>query len=343
MRIARRYSPLLLTLLLTLLTVPARAAEGFSDVPESHWAYASIQRTVELGLINGVGGGRFGRGQDVNRAEYSLMLCRLMGWEMKNPRIGSFDDNRDPSQWYYSAIETAYEHGVLLKLGASCGVKDPLQREEMAAMTVRALGYASLSGMVQDDCPFTDVSTNQGYIALAYHMGLMDGVKTGVFSPKTVSTREQAATVLLRAYDRLHAPVSQLNSVPAGVSAVRVRPLSGSQTPVPMCPRAPLESVYDAAVQAGPGGAVVLRTVPFSVTVKDETVQENGELSGGELTALLADKQVQKQRSSRYRSSYLVKTEGKTSTVVWYESAQDIAEKVQLCRMMGIEAVYLEE
>ena len=65
-------------------------------------------------------------------------------------------------------------------------------------MTVRALGLAVLSGAAADDCPFSDVSVAQGYVALAYRMGIIKGVSAYNFEPKKEATREQAAAVLLR-------------------------------------------------------------------------------------------------------------------------------------------------
>lgn len=42
-----------------MLVVPAGAADAFTDVPETHWAYEYIRNAVDYGLINGVGNGRF--------------------------------------------------------------------------------------------------------------------------------------------------------------------------------------------------------------------------------------------------------------------------------------------
>lgn len=338
MKLLQRFSALLLSL--ALLAAPVRAAAPtFSDVPESHWAYESIRRAAELGLVGGIGNGKFGLGQQITRAQYATMLCRLMGWTMLDPAQGSFDDNQNRGAWYYSAIETAAANGVILKLSKTCKPDEPLPREEMAVMTLRALGYGDgvLAGLVQSDCPFTDATTNRGYIAMANRMGFMSGVGNNKFSPKTVSTREQAAAVLLRVYDRLHARVAQ-GSLPSGASAVRAESITGTQTPIPMCPRAPLEKVYAAAVKAGAGGSVVLHTTPWAVTVKDGQVSGGAAITEEALAEYLADSATRTARSTRYGSSYLING----STVVWYESAEDVAAKVELCKLLGVSAVYTD-
>ena len=206
MRLWRCLTALVLALLLTL-SVGAAGTAGFSDVPESHWAAQSIRRCVQTGLLQGVGGGRFGLGRTMTRAAYATALCRLMGWELVTPEKGSFTDNQDTAKWYYSAIETAYAHGALTGESRQCRPNDAITREEMAKMTVRALGLAMLSGAAADDCPFSDVSVAQGYVALAYRMGIIKGVSAYNFEPKKEATREQAAAVLLRTYDRLHAAI----------------------------------------------------------------------------------------------------------------------------------------
>lgn len=331
MKLFRRLTALALAALLLAAPVLA-AAPDFSDVPKTHWAYESIGRASALGLIGGDGRGRFGLGQSVTRAEYATMLCRLMGWELLTPERGSFADNQNPKAWYYSAVETAAAHGAIPKLGPNAGVNDPLRREELASMTVRALGYSTLAGIVQDDCPFPDVTVNRGYVTLAYHMGFMNGGSDGRFSPNAPATREQAAAVLLRVHDRMHAAITQspLSALPAGETAVWAASLSERSGSVPMAPRAPLETVYAAALEAGEGGAVVLRTAPYHATARRT-------LTSDDLERLLADEDTRVYRSQRYESSYLTCR----GAVVWFETEADVAEKVALCRLLGVGAVYL--
>ena len=69
-----------LFLALTLLTgsaSPALAAGGYSDVPKNHWAAQSVRRAGELGLFQGVGGGRFGLGEPITRAAFVTALVQI--------------------------------------------------------------------------------------------------------------------------------------------------------------------------------------------------------------------------------------------------------------------------
>ena len=343
MRLWRCLTALVLALLLTL-SVGAAGTAGFSDVPESHWAAQSIRRCAQYNLLQGVGGGRFGLGRTMTRAAYATALCRLMGWELVTPEKGSFMDNQDTAKWYYSAIETAYAHGALTGESRQCRPNDAITREEMAKMTVRALGLAVLSGAAADDCPFSDVSVAQGYVALAYRMGIIKGVSAYNFEPKKEATREQAAAVLLRTYDRLHAAIKVTEAVdgsaPSGcVTAGSITEESGS---VPVSPRAPMEAVYTAAVRAGEGGSVALRAVALLQVTRAGAVTDTRELTEGELIELLSEGTLRTHRSAQHESSCGYRTEKDGSvTVVWYESETDIAEKTELCRLLGIGNVYV--
>lgn len=192
--------------LLAALPVPAAAA-GFTDVPADSWAASSIRRSVELGLFQGESATTFGMGHRMTRGAFAVVLCRFFGWELLTPEKGSFSDVQDPSLWYYSAVETALAHDALTEQTDTFRPGDPITREELAVMLVRALGYGTIAGLAQEvSAPFTDTTTNAGYIAMAYELGIVNGTTATTFSPDATATREQAAVILMRLYDKLHQP-----------------------------------------------------------------------------------------------------------------------------------------
>lgn len=372
--IGTRALPLLLTLvLLAGLTVPAFAAKkGYRDVPDGHWAEKNIAACSEYGLLEGVGGGKFGLGTQMTRAAYMTALCRLMGWKMESPERGSFRDNLDTGKWYYSAVETAAAHDVISGHNERYArPNDPITREEMASMTVRALGYAELAGALYDadgqpeqadtagfagltarigkNCPFTDCTTNRGYIALAYRMGIITGVNAKNFNPTATATREQAAAVLARAYEKLHASVSVKTVYASGdvtdAGCATALSMTAAKGETAVSPRAPLEEVYAAAIDAGKGGSVLLAAEPGAQKVDQQGVarEEMAALAEGELEQMLADTAgTSFHHAAQYGSSYLYHREKNGSiTCVWYESEDDLAAKVDLCRLLGVKTVYI--
>lgn len=185
------------------LAVPASAAP-FQDVPANHWAADSIRRCVEKGFFNGQSETRFGLGQKMSRSAFVVVLCRFFDWETAAPADQTYPDV-PVDVWYAGAVEAAYEHGAITNQRDVFRPNDPITREELAVMLVRALGYGDLAGLAQDlPVPFEDVTTNVGYITMAHDLGLVSGTTATTFSPANTASREQVAVILMRLYDKLH-------------------------------------------------------------------------------------------------------------------------------------------
>lgn len=185
------------------LAAPASAA-GFQDVPSSHWAAGEIRRCVELGFFNGESATRFGLGHEMTRSAFAVVLCRFFGWETPAPAQATYRDV-PVTAWYAGAVQAAYTHGALTDQREDFRPGDPITREELAVMLVRALGYGTIAGLAQDlPMSFQDVNTNAGYITMACDLGLMSGTTATTFSPEKTAPREQVAVILMRLYDKLH-------------------------------------------------------------------------------------------------------------------------------------------
>ncbi len=193
--------------------LPALAASSnYSDVSSTHWAAGYIDKATGYGIINGVGNGMFGLGQYVTRAQFAAMLVRLFNWKITTPETSSFSDN-DKSQWYYSDVETAVANGTVSTGSATFRPNDCITREEMALMLVRALGFEPMTtSAAAYGMPFTDVTRNLGYITIAYDFGIITGVTSTTFVPYSNATREQAAAMMVRLYEKYTAKVGWLHA-----------------------------------------------------------------------------------------------------------------------------------
>jgi len=238
------------------LVTPASAA-GFEDVPDHHWAAASIRQCVELGFFNGESATRFGVGHQMTRSAFTVVLCRFFGWETAASGRTIYHDV-PVDVWYTGAIESAYDHGAITRQQESFRPADPITREELAVMLVRALGYGSIAGLdLGLSHPFTDVTTNAGYIAMAYHLGLISGTSADTFSPTRPASREQVAVILMRLYDKLQKNGPQTLAIAdttealagASVAAIPATQLVYSN-PVSSMPPEDAASVCGAAQQA---------------------------------------------------------------------------------------------
>jgi hypothetical protein len=219
-QLSRRLVAAALSAAVLLTAASAAAPRRFSDVPAGCWAADSIRRCVDAGLFQGETATRFGLGRTMTRAAFAVVLCRLFRWETAAPERGSYTDNQNPQAWYYAAVETARSHGALTAQDDSFRPNDPVTREEMAVMLVRALGLSSIAGLDQGlPQPFRDVTTNGGYIAMAARLGIVSGTSPAVFSPNRAAAREEAAVMLMRVYDRYYAASETLGLLPGSGSA----------------------------------------------------------------------------------------------------------------------------
>ncbi|MCY9599908.1 S-layer homology domain-containing protein, partial [Paenibacillus chitinolyticus] len=114
-------------------------------------------------------------------------------------RKNSFKDV-EKSNAYFSYVETALDRKWIDRTSDEFNPDQPITREEMASLIVRALNYKKLTEFDNVfNRNFTDASElkNIGNAAIVTGMGIMsaDG---GKFSPKLEVTRAQAATAFYR-------------------------------------------------------------------------------------------------------------------------------------------------
>lgn len=251
----------LCALLAGLTAVPASA---LSDVPEDFWAKEDIDRCVALRYFYPETDGSFGVGKEMSRSEFVVVLCRTLGWKPTSPARAVYEDVSD-KEWYAGAVEAAYHQGAITSQDGSFRPDDLITRSEAAAMLVRALGYGSIAGLIQDmSLPFRDVKANNGYIVMAYGLGLMDGTSVTAFSPNGHVTREQAAAILMRLHDKLHDSTTSRMGIAASaenlpdltgyeavcISAAKLT-YNGEPQIAPAMDKAEAQSVRSAASAAG--------------------------------------------------------------------------------------------
>lgn len=201
-------------LMAALLTVAAPSAMAYTDAPEDHWAAEIMEKADQYGLMHGYADGSFGVGRDMSRAEFVTVLCRMMGWDegpaMEAPAIPDI-----LGHWAESAIAKAAYYGVV-DSESPFRPGDPISREEMAVMLVKALGLDLLAqSLDSSEPPFPDVTEHIGYITVARDIGMTNGTpgpdSTTVFLPKNSAPREQAAAMLVRVYERYVSKIDWLH------------------------------------------------------------------------------------------------------------------------------------
>ena len=338
-----RFLSFALALVLALELMPSvlAAESGYSDVPEDHWAAENVRRSTELGIFQGVGGGRFGLGQPISRAAFVTALVRLFGWEEVSPE-GIFSDV-PKDKWYAAAVETAAAHDALPAGSRAFRPEDNITREEMAVIIVRGLGYAPLAPAAAElGSPFTDVTASEGFIAIAYDTGIISGMEKGRFAPGDTATREQAAAVLVRLHERWHAVSQRVSAGAYGEQIAVAAPEAVPGGEMPATPLEPIAELYAALRRARAKGMYMEGAILNLTAGGIRTIVANGEIVESapvtveEVKELLAGG-ANDYYSTRYESAYCIyQPNAYPTATVWYQSEESMAAKLQLARMFGV-------
>ncbi|WP_084134430.1 S-layer homology domain-containing protein [Paenibacillus harenae] len=180
----------------------AQSKADFTDIASVAWAKDSIESLAAKGIVNGMGSGSFEPNGKVTRAEFVKML--MYAFDLSSEAAESSFTDAVEGAWYYSSIAAAQELGIVQgNPDGSFGAGDQITREEMAVITYRTSQYLKLSLETGTDAEgFVDQSAIAAYAAEAIRSmqanGVIEGLGEGIFGPKGLSTRAQAAVVIDR-------------------------------------------------------------------------------------------------------------------------------------------------
>lgn len=180
---------------------------SFRDVTSAHWAFASVERAAEMGLVTGYSNGTFRPDTAVTRAQFVLMLWRMCG-KPAAAKAASFADAS--ADWYQDALSWAVENGYVNGLSDTrFGPDAPITRQQAMAILFRLNGGQSgteltLTGIYEQT--FADSTTIASWAKDAtwwavYHE-LVSGVGGSRIAPEANASRAQIAAILLRYADQ---------------------------------------------------------------------------------------------------------------------------------------------
>ncbi|WP_166241152.1 S-layer homology domain-containing protein [Paenibacillus turpanensis] len=179
--------------------------KSFQDV-QSHWAKHPVNRLSSKLLLQGMTERSFQPEGKVTRAQFAALMVRAIGLSGKSASEDFKDVNsRD---WFQQEVAIAAEAGIIN--GYSDGTFRPdayITREELAAMTVRALDYIGKKPTVsssQQIALLNRYTDNQQIVwahnefAAAITADIVEGMTPQTLAPTELATRAQAATMLER-------------------------------------------------------------------------------------------------------------------------------------------------
>ncbi|MBO9605974.1 MAG: S-layer homology domain-containing protein [Paenibacillaceae bacterium] len=176
-----------------------------ADDIAGHWAENALQLMIEYKALD-VKDGKANPNQAVTRGEMIKMLITAMNGgnfyaqAYGASRKASFADVANGSA-YFSYVEAAVDNNIIDKTDTSFNPEGTMNRDELAQLIVRALGYnklAELDGLFNLNVSDADNVTNKGHVAIALKLGILTSGDDGAFAPKSVVSRAVAATAFTR-------------------------------------------------------------------------------------------------------------------------------------------------
>lgn len=179
----------------------------FEDLEGVPWAQESIWYLKAKGILNGREEGRFYPDENITREEFLKVLLEALELADKNAVCDFTDVEKEA--WYYPYVAAAFETGIVNGVEKDVfGVGRFITREDLAAMTFRALGYAEIDlGISQDKTEFSDGENIAAYAKEAVdalqQAGVLTGGVQGEFAPRAAATRAETACVIFRMMQRI--------------------------------------------------------------------------------------------------------------------------------------------
>lgn len=110
----------------------------FNDVREGAWYAAAVEALASMGVLKGIGGGRFAPERSITRAEFTAMAMRFAHLDTGSENI--FADVAEGA-WYYDAVVGSVKYGWIKGYpDGNFGPDDTITRAEAAAVVNRMLG-----------------------------------------------------------------------------------------------------------------------------------------------------------------------------------------------------------
>ncbi|CAI6034664.1 S-layer homology domain-containing protein [Cohnella sp. JJ-181] len=168
-----------------------------SDI-DGHWAEQEITDAVAQGIISGYPDGTFGPDHPVTRAEFALLLNRVL--KLPEGHTFSFEDQGEIPDWADDAVASVAEAGIMNGY-PDRGFRPAarLSRIEAAVLIARAAGLpidGSSRTLFADDAAIAGWA--MPYIRAASTSGLVRGQSLNRFNPTAPLTRAEAISLLAR-------------------------------------------------------------------------------------------------------------------------------------------------
>ena len=176
----------------------------FDDLDSKPWAKDAVNALANMGVINGTGYRTFTPDAGCKRADFVIMLVKLLGIE------GTANDNFDDvseNKYYYNYVGLAKEAGIVNGYGdGNFGPENLCTREELMVMVANAITVVGIEfdGDTAVLDKFSDADTiadwAKPYVAFLVSNSVVNG-SNGKIDPKSNITRAEVAVIMFNLID----------------------------------------------------------------------------------------------------------------------------------------------
>ncbi len=195
---------LILGIMLSNFSGLAYASDGTFDDTKGHWAEETIDQLAKEELIHGYPDGLCHPDSMITRAEFSVILSRIMG--MDSDDIETVQSNFKDIQGNFAQDDIIYliGKGIILEeeYGDNYSPNTPITRLEIIKMMVRLTDELSNEKIENSEISYTDISDlgeqDIEFVEKATQNGLVHGYPDGTLKPQGLATRAEAFTMVYR-------------------------------------------------------------------------------------------------------------------------------------------------
>lgn len=170
----------------------------FTDVDDTHWAKAYIDKAVEMGIVSGYENGMFLPDKEMSRAEFATIVWNMAGKPASEKKLNLNDVT--PDDWFYTQIVWAYKNGYIS--GTSENEFSPnanITREQAMTILWRYKGSPNAENAADK---FSDCHEISDYAKSAMNWAVANNIISGTskteLTPKANATRAQLAAIIVR-------------------------------------------------------------------------------------------------------------------------------------------------
>lgn len=206
----------------------------FKDVPAGKWFTDAVQYCYSKGYVGGYEDKTFRPNNRLTRAEMAVIMNKKLG--LKESDSNSFKDVA-PGKWYTDAILHCVKAGVMSGYNSTTfGTNDDLPREQGAVILAKAFNVEKVSGRTTfaDDSVISSWAV--GSVKAMAEKGLISGMGSNRFEPKTPLTRAMMCQIIYAAEQKTApSPSATVTPSPSNSPQPSSSP-KPTENPIPIIP-----------------------------------------------------------------------------------------------------------